>query len=335
MKKTNSKIKAIGMISGGLDSALVVKIIKDLGVEVFGLHFTLPWNVGKHPKATDIADQLGVPLKIIFLEESFLKMIQSPKHGYGSAFNPCVDCRAFNLAAAKKYMEEIGAEFVFTGEVLGQRPMSQMKNSLRKVENDSGLVGRLLRPLSAKLLEPTIPEQEGKIDRNKLFSFSGRSRSELQQMGRDYSIVDYIPPGGGCLLTDKNFGNRLRDSFQHGYRDLNDIISLRWGKHFRLSPKFKAIVGRNDYENRKIIEHAHNDDFIFILADENPGPTIILRGENPDDKTRVMAALLVKKYSKFRNNETKVIFWQKKDPQNTQVLLPKPIAEKSLASFKI
>jgi len=333
--KPNHPIKAIGMISGGLDSALAVKIIKDLGVEVLGLHFTLPWNIGKRPKAADIADQLDVPLKIISLDENFLKMIQAPRHGYGSAFNPCVDCRAFNLSTAKKYMKESGAEFVFTGEVLGQRPMSQLKNSLRMVEKDSGLTGRLLRPLSAKLLDPTIPEQQGKIDRDKLFSFSGRARSELQQLGRDYKITNYVPPGGGCFLTDKNFANRLQDSFKHGYRNLNDIISLQWGRHFRLSSEFKAIVGRDDHENQKIIFQADDNDFIFILSDDKPGPTVVLTGESPDDKILTISSNLVKKYSKFHDNETKVLFWQKKDPQNIQILLPESTSEQDLSALKI
>lgn len=331
--KSEKLIKAVGLISGGLDSGLAAVIVKNLGIQVYGIHFVLPWNLHADD-AKRLADQVGIPLKIFQMSEDFLKVIRSPRHGYGSAINPCIDCKIFQLRHAKKYMAEIGADFVFTGEVLGQRPMSQLTHSLRKIEIESGLEGYLLRPLSAKNMDPTIAEKEGKIDREKLYDFSGRARSGLLELGRKFGITDFIPTGGGCLLTDKNFANRLRDIFKYGYRDADDIISLKWGRHFRLSDKYKAIVGRDDPENIKLIEHANVDDLIFDLGDR-PAPVVILKGENPPQEVLFIAAFLVKKFSKFHNTDLDVRCWQKSREQDALFFRPPPIDDARLTALKI
>ncbi len=336
--KTTVKEKistAIGMISGGLDSALATRIIKDLGIEVYGIHFVLPWGCSDEPRAVQIADQLNVPLRIVQLDEKFLAILKNPRHGTGAAMNPCVDCRIYNLSQAKQYMLEIGADFIFTGEILGQRPMSQLRQSLGLVERRSGLQGRLLRPLCAKLLDPTIPEQEGKIDREKLFSFSGRSRSDLRKLAKHYGITNYIPTGGGCLLTDKNFTKRLKDSFQYGYRDLQEIIALKWGRHFRLSPNHKIIVGRDDAENQKIIKNAHLDDLVFVLSNDRPGPVAVLKGRDPSSETINIAASLVKRFSKFQNDDIAVSYWPVQDPSCDKTIQPLAVKEIDLLSLKI
>ena len=328
------KVKAVSMISGGLDSALATKILIDLGVNVYGLHFILPWGCGDKPRSVGIAEQLKIPLKIIQLNEDFLEIVKNPRHGYGSAINPCVDCRIYNLKKAKRYMEEIDADFVATGEVLGQRPMSQMRHSLASVEKESGLKGCLLRPLCAKLLDPTDAEKESKIDREKLYSFSGRSRSNLQQMGRELGIKNYTPTGGGCLLTDKNFAKRMKDSFKYGYKNLDEIISLRWGRHIRINEHFKVILGRDEFENDKLVEHAEDDDFILELKDFQ-GPTAVLKGKNPDDKVLLAAASLVKRYSKFRSIDVAVNCWPAANKNHVRDFCPGEIDELFLQQLKI
>src|SRR3989338_5493822 len=203
------RVKAVGLISGGLDSALAAKVIKDLGAEVYGVYFAMPWGCCDKGKAQSTADQLGINFIVLQLDERYLEMVRNPKHGYGSALNPCVDCRIHMFSRAGQYMRSIEADFIFTGEVLGQRPMSQMHKSMKWIEEGTGLVGRLVRPLCAQLLEPTIPEKEGLIDRTKMLKISGRSRAEQLQLAERHEIKDYSPTGGGCLLTDTHFANRM------------------------------------------------------------------------------------------------------------------------------
>ena len=187
----NKKIyKAVGLLSGGLDSMLAVKTILNQGINVIGIYFAMPWDHAKNIRTEKAARTLGIELKIIQLDNEYLKMISNPEFGYGNAYNPCIDCHSYMIMLAGKYMNEIGASFIFTGEVLGQRPMSQLKQALNSVFNLSGLNGRLLRPMSAKLLDPTIPENEGIVDREKLHAISGRSRKEQIQLAKEWDITD-------------------------------------------------------------------------------------------------------------------------------------------------
>jgi tRNA U34 2-thiouridine synthase MnmA/TrmU len=295
------KIKAVGLLSGGLDSTLAAKVVSDLGVEVHAVYFAMPWGCCNKTKALEVAETIGIKLIVLQLDERYLEIVRTPKHGYGSAMNPCVDCRTHMFSRARQYMESIGGEFVFTGEVLGQRPMSQMRRSMRTIEQESGLEGRLLRPLCAQLLDPTIPEKEGRIDREKLLAFSGRSRREQMEMAEGFGITDYLPPAGGCLLTDKNFARRMKDTLQYGYRNFRETIALKWGRHFRLSENFKAVLGRDENENLSLVAYAHPDDHILELPDRG-GPTLILKGLNPDEHTLGIAAGLIQRYSRFREN---------------------------------
>lgn len=327
-------LKAVGLMSGVLDSALAAKVVQSLGGEVFGIHFVLPWYTRANDSVQKTADQIGIPLKVVRFDEDFLNLVKNPQHGYGSAMNPCVDCKIYQLRKAKAYMEEIGADFVFTGEVLGQRPMSQLTHSLKTIEMQSGLDGYLLRPLSAKLLPPTLVEQQGKIDREKLFAFSGRGRSELLALGREHGILDFIPTGGGCLLTDKNFENRLKDIFKYGFQDLNEIVLLSSGRHFRVSPAHKIIAGRDDPENAKILYYANDTDLVFRFP-EHPGPTVILTGKDPDPATIATAAAIVRRFSKLRDIDCAVRFAPKGDPTQEGTVAPKPIDEKTLKAIWI
>jgi len=268
-------------------------------VDVHGIHFVLPWHIKPNPSVISIAQQLSIPLEVFYFGEEFLDLIKAPKYGYGSALNPCTDCHAYQLKKAKDFMKKIGADFVFTGEVLGQRPMSQQRHHLEKIEKECGLIGLLLRPLSAKLLDPIIIEQQGRIDREKLYSFSGRSRSELLRLGQSFGIKNFIQAGGGCLLAEKIFAKRVCDVFQYGHRDLNDIVLLSLGRHFRLSPSHKVIVGRDEAENTRITEYANQEDTFFQLKDLL-GPLVLLQGKDPGKEVIAMTASLVSRFSRFR-----------------------------------
>ena len=328
-------VKAVGLISGGLDSALAVKIVKDLGVEVHGVYFSMPWGCCDKQKAIDAAEKLGVKFVVLQLDERYLEMVKKPKHGYGSALNPCVDCRVHMFSRAQSYMASIGADFVFTGEVLGQRPMSQMRHSMRTIEKESNLTGRLLRPLCAQLLDPTIPEQEGLIDRDKLLALNGRSRQEQIKLAQEFNITDYLAPAGGCLLTDKNFARRMKDTLDHGYRNFRETISLKWGKHFRISKDFKAILGRDESENEAILTYAHQDDFIFEVENKK-GPTLILKGYNPSPEVLDIAAGLVSRFSSNKDiSQFAVEYWPARDQNNIQKIYPKKLEEAYIEGIKI
>lgn len=295
-------VKAVGLLSGGLDSTLAAKIIKDLGVEVHGVYFSMPWGCCHKARAQETADRLGIKFITLQLDERYLEMIKKPRYGYGTALNPCVDCRIHMFSRAARYMRAINADFIFTGEVLGQRPMSQLRQSLKRVEQGSGIEGRLLRPLCAQLLVPTIPEEQGLIDRNKLLRLSGRSRKEQIRLAREFEITDYPAPAGGCLLTDRHFARRMKDTLDHGYRNFRETIALQWGRHFRIKDRFKATLGRDEEENESLKRYAYKDDYIFTMVDKN-GPTLILKGGTPTEDVLSIAAGLVQRFSKYRNAE--------------------------------
>jgi len=303
------QVKAVGLLSGGLDSTLAVKIVKDLGVEIYGVYFSMPWGCCDKVMANEAADRIGIKFIVLQLDERYLEMVKNPKHGYGTAMNPCVDCRIHMFSRAAQYMRHMGADFVFTGEVLGQRPMSQMRHSMKTIEKETGLEDRLLRPLCAQFLDPTIPEKEGLIDRDKLLNISGRSRRPQIQLAKDLNITEYNQPAGGCLLTDHKFANRMRDTLDHGYRNFRETIALQWGRHFRLNRDFKAIVGRNSDENESLLQYAHPDDHVMELA-EYAGPTLLLKGHNPSEDILKLAAGLIQQFSKYKNEPSqKAKYW--------------------------
>src|SRR5262245_18019363 len=269
-------VKAVGMISGGLDSSLAAKIMKDLGVDVYGVYFSMPWGCCDKTKAMEVAQKIGIKFIVLQLDERYLEIVRKPKFGYGTAMNPCRDCRIHMFSRAGQYMRHIGADFVFTGEVVGHRPMSQMKDSMRIIEEHADLKGRLLRPLCAQLLEPTEIEKAGLIDRDKLLKINGRGRKDQIELAEQLDIT-YNQPAGGCLLTDKLFANRMKDTLEHGYRNFRETIALKWGRHFRWSQDIKIILGRDKDENENLIRFAHPDDTIMQLTN-NLGPTAIVKG---------------------------------------------------------
>jgi tRNA-specific 2-thiouridylase len=284
------QIKAIGMLSGGLDSRLALRLIQKQGIEVTALHFYTGFcianrnrRVGRLEKpsarneALEAGADLGVPVEVIDVAQEYLSVVLNPRYGYGSGVNPCVDCRIFMLQRAKAYMEQVGAHFVFTGEVLGQRPKSQRRDQLRTIERESGLEGLLLRPLSAKLLPPTIPEQKGWVDRSRLLAISGRGRKDQIALAEQFDIGDYPQPAGGCcLLPDPNFARRLRDFLDHSPGEMitpEQMVLLAVGRHFRLGKGLKVIVGRDEGENN-YLAYAGAEQWQFTTLD-HPGPTAL------------------------------------------------------------
>jgi tRNA U34 2-thiouridine synthase MnmA/TrmU len=288
------KVKAIALFSGGLDSILATKIILDQGIDVQGVTFETPFFSAQ--KAIIAAKMLKLPLFIQDITEEHLTILKSPKYGYGKNMNPCIDCHTLMLKLAGHFMEEIGADFIITGEVLGQRPMSQVRQSLYVVAKNSGYMEFIVRPLSARLLPKTKPEMEGKIDRTKLFDIQGRGRKHQLALAQLYGITSFSPPAGGCLLTDHVFSRRLKDLFKY-QKDFisNDIELLKFGRHFRINDTTKIIVGRNNADNIAI-EKLYKKEDIIIRMVEFPGPAVLLP-YGGDDQTLLVAASLCALYS--------------------------------------
>ena len=259
-------MKAISLFSGGLDSCLAIKLIKDQGIDVIAMYIDTGFGGTKDNLAhlENMTKQVGAELKVVNIKEQFVRdVLFDPKYGYGKNFNPCIDCHANMFKLGKAMMEEWGASFLISGEVLGQRPMSQRSDALQNVVKLAQTEDILLRPLSAKLLEPTLAEKEGWVDREKLLGISGRSREIQLAMAKEIGLKDYESPGGGCLLTDENFSNKLREFIKYDKLESGDINILKFGRHFRLDDGAKLIVGRNQDDNAGL-EKIDNDKFIPI-----------------------------------------------------------------------
>ncbi|MFH1424030.1 MAG: 7-cyano-7-deazaguanine synthase [Candidatus Nealsonbacteria bacterium] len=268
------KVKGLVLLSGGLDSTLAVKILQKQGIKITALSFK-SYFFGTRA-AEKAAKLLEAKLKIVDFSEEHLVMVKNPKHGYGKAMNPCIDCHALMLKKAGEIMKKKKFDFVATGEVLGERPMSQNLRALKLIEKEASLAGFLLRPLSAKLLEPTVPEKEGLVDRDNLFDISGRGRGKQAALARLWQIKDYPAPAGGCLLTDPIFGKKLKELLQICPKcGEKDVMLLRYGRHFWFD-KTKIVVGRNESENRKIKTLAGRGDVLVEMKDY-PGPQTLIK----------------------------------------------------------
>jgi tRNA-uridine 2-sulfurtransferase len=302
-------VKALGLLSGGLDSILATELIRKQDIEVVAFNVKTPFCICKKDgtsEAAEAANQLKVPLKVVSVEKDYLQMLRKPKHGYGKNMNPCIDCKIFMIKKAKKYAKEIGADFIFTGEVLGERPKSQHYPALRLIEEEAGLEGKLLRPLSAKLLPETVAEKKGLVDRTKLLNIQGRSRKPQFQLAKEFGIKSYPSPAGGCLLTCEEYSKKLRDLFANKKRvSMADVALLRVGRHFRLG-KNKIIVGRNEAENKLLFAQKTPNEYYFELPDI-VGPITILQG--PKTKKAIeTAAKLTAYYSDAETAKVKVNF---------------------------
>ncbi len=332
-------MKAIALLSGGLDSTLAARLVLDQGIELEALNFMTVFCTCTNRGATCLASQkavetLGIPLRVFNVSEEYLNVVRNPKHGYGSNMNPCIDCRIFMLKKAKVYMEESGGSFIITGEVLGQRPMSQRRDAMRLIEKEAGLEGLILRPLSAQFLPITLPEREGWIDREKLLNIQGRSRKPQMKLAEQFNIRDYPCPAGGCLLTDPGFARRIRDLMEHQYDfSLNDVHLLKSGRHFRLSPKVKLVVGRNEEENQKIETFSQAGD-ILLKTVRYPGPVSLLRGE-ADETERERAASITARYSKAKGMEKVEVHYQKVEREEEKSIFVSPLSEAEIQKERI
>lgn len=282
-------VKAIGLFSGGLDSVLAVKVLQDQDIEIIGIAFETPFFGAK--KARNAAEAINLPLKVIDCTEKHLAMLKAPRYGYGKNMNPCIDCHALMLEMAGGLMAGEEADFLFTGEVLGQRSKSQTGQSLRLVAKLSGLEGYILRPLSALLLPETIPEIKGKVDRKRLLDIRGRGRKRQIALAKHYDLSSYSNPAGGCLLTDPVFSHRLRDLFdREEHPSIRNIELLKVGRHLRIGDDVKIVVGRNKSENEMIERLAEPGDSIVNIPGV-PGPLVIIPGGGDGKTTRAAAAI--------------------------------------------
>ncbi len=298
-------VKAIALFSGGLDSILAAEVVRRQNIEVLCLVFETPFFNAQKAKAA--ARQINLPLLVENFTADHLDMLKSPRYGYGKNMNPCIDCHTLMLKFAGRKMEETGADFIFTGEVLGQRPMSQGKQSLFVVAKNSGYPDYILRPLSAQLLDPIKAEREGKIDRSRLLAISGRGRKPQIQLAVDFGITNYAPPAGGCLLTDSIFTKRLRDLFSHEEdRHIRDIELLKFGRHFRVNDNFKIIVGRDRADNNSLQAQLINDDLVLFMADF-PGPQVLVPYGGDEHISNIAAALCVRYSDAPDDQDAKVI----------------------------
>ena len=299
------KPRAVALLSGGLDSNLAIRMMQEQGVEVEAIAVKTPFcdfdcGKGCGHRVQEVALELGIKLNTVYFGDDYLKMLKNPKYGYGSGMNPCIDCRGMMYNAAKEHMEKTGADFIITGEVLGQRPMSQNGNALKIIENETQTNGKIVRPLSFRHLPLTEAESKGLIKREKLGDIKGRSRKGQLQLAKKFDISDPPNAAGGCLLTDPAFSIRVRDLYAHtkGTPDMNDIELLKIGRHFRLSDNTKLIVGRNKMEN-EILDSLKLDNDLIIEVGNHVGPTCILRTKKhlSSEKEIEIAASTALRYS--------------------------------------
>jgi hypothetical protein len=314
----SQKPKAVALISGGLDSLLAARVVMEQGVHVEGINFFTGFCVEGHthairkqdrakPKRNNAlwsAEQLGIKLHIVDVIEEYKDVVINPKHGYGSNLNPCLDCKVFMIDKAREWIDEHGFDFIITGEVIGQRPMSQRKDTMQVIARDSGAEDRLVRPLCAKNLPVTMPETRGWLDRDQLYGFNGRSRKPQIELAEKFGFEDYAQPAGGCcFLTDKQYSVKLADLWAtRGTReyDLDDIMLLKVGRHLRPRPNFKIIVGREEGENRFL--EGYRKRFVHMIPRSHSGPLVLLDGELTAGDIE-LAARLAARFSKGRDAE--------------------------------
>lgn len=343
------KIRAIGLLSGGLDSTLAARVLLEQGIEVVGINYSTGFCMNDHRRALARPGEdpkrmrneglragadLGIPIEVLDAGEAYLRMVLNPKHGYGKRANPCIDCRIFMIHGAAEYMREHGGHFVFTGEVLGQRPMSQHLQALKMIEKECGIAGYLVRPLSAKHLSPTLPERLGWIDREKLLGITGRSRKEQMAYSAERGITDYPQPSGGCcFLADENFAKRFHDKRLHSKAEeiqREELILLKVGRHFRLAPRVKIIVARDEAENQFLSRYVSTG-WRFEALD--CGSPITLVEGDPDEPTRQLIASITARYSD-RRTEPLVEVTARREDREEKLLVP-PVADQVLEAYRI
>ena len=296
-------MKAIAVFSGGLDSILAALLVKESGIDVLPVFFSTPFFTSE--KAEKSAEINNLPLKIIDITDRYFELLKKPKYGFGGNMNPCIDCHTLMLKLAGEMLEQEGASFIISGEVLGQRPMSQNKMSLSIVEKQSTMKGLILRPLSAKLLPVTIPEQNGWVNEKSLLNLSGRSRKPQMALAEKFGIKEYPAPAGGCLLTDPIFSRRLKDLMENSAQlNRNEVELLKLGRHFRINKGTKIVVGRDERENEKILSFAGEGAYTLNTV-TIPGPVLFISGERSPEMDLLAASMTIA-YSDAREGEHEV-----------------------------
>ncbi len=326
------KIKALGLSSGGLDSILSALVLLNQGVKVYWVSFETPFFSAENAKKA--SKQTGVPLIIKNITKEYLNMLTKPSCGYGRYMNPCLDCHTLMFKIAGKIKDKSGFDFLFSGEVLGQRPMSQTRASMRFVEKNSGYDGYILRPLSAKMLEPTEMEKKGLVDRNRLLSITGRSRKPQIMLAKKYNIIQYPAPAGGCHLTDQGYSLRLSDLFSHQDQYLeSELEMLKYGRHFRIDDQVKIIVGRSEADNRNIEKYLNPACDVIIEVKDFPGPVTVISGHGAEKHT-LFAASVCAGYSKALNLQSVSVKVKKMgDPE--KIIITAPVLPQSCKQFMI
>ncbi|MCX7738385.1 MAG: hypothetical protein N2Z80_03080 [Hydrogenothermaceae bacterium] len=344
------RVKAVALYSGGLDSTLAIKLIQKQGIDILAVHFYTGFCITETKRrrgekredgtsyinpALKYAAKYKFPIEIVDISEGYLNVITSPKYGYGSNVNPCIDCRIYMFKKAKEIMEEIGAKFVITGEVLGQRPMSQHLQAMKIIERDSGLEGLVLKPLSAKRLQPTIPEIEGWVDRDKLEGIVGRSRKRQIELLKQLGIDEFEHPGGGCCyLTDENYAKKYREAVKIESRiTMEDLTLLTVGRHFRLPAKTKLIVSRNEGENNFLYGFRSRYHFFEVIG---KGPIVLAKPFSVDhipEEDLSIIPDIIGRYSKLEDGKIDILY---SDPSGEEMVLTgRGIEDRVLEGWRI
>lgn len=324
--------KGVILLSGGLDSTLSAKILLRQGVELEAINFQTMFGCCKDD-ARQVAHELGIRFTMIPVGMDYVELVKNPKHGVGKGINPCVDCRSYMFRLAKKLMQTVGASFVVSGEVLGQRPMSQRSDCFDTIEKEADLVGLIVRPLSAKLLEPSLPEKEGVVDREKLYDIAGRSRAGLLKLAKEFGIENPPQPSTGCALTEPEFAKKVKDLFQYGQDEERwQFEILKVGRHLRLDPEAKVILGRELSEN-EYLEYLHPKGTTLLTPVNFAGPTALLIGPATFERLEV-AGRMILSYTKHLPEGRPQIRWEN-EGSNRILEVESALAEVDLAPRRI
>jgi hypothetical protein len=313
-----TRIRALGLLSGGLDSALAAKLLLEQGIEVIGLHLESP--TACRSDVRELARELGIPLVVRAKGEAYVRLLRQPRWGYGRNMNPCLDCRLFMFRMAQPCLEEHGAQFLFTGEVVGQRPMSQTRDRMALVDRESGLAGLILRPLSARLLPETEPERRGWVDRSRLLAISGRGRTEQLALAERHGLRNVQSPGGGCLLTDPRFSERVRGLFEDLPAErttVDDLALLRLGRVFRVSPALRIVIGRDREESLRLAAFESPERWLVEPLDF-AGPSALVCGPR-DEESLGHAIGLIASHSRAPSPEN-AVQWRAGDGTRNRTL---------------
>lgn len=330
-----NNVRALALVSGGLDSLLAARVVMEQDIEVEGVAFLMQFAAKDLDEFTrdlkQASEEAKIPTRTVDISQEFLSLIKEPDHGFGANMNPCIDCKILMLKTAKKIAEQERFDFIITGEVLGERPMSQRKEALDIIEKRSSLEGFLLRPLSAKLLKRTEAERSGLVNRDRLLDISGRSRKRQFALAGKYGITKYFTPAGGCLLTAEEFSLKLADLLEHNSLNKQQTLLLKYGRHFRVGPRTKVVIGRDREDNQKVKEFKEGN--IAFVLENAPGPYGLLIGEDTEKNLQLAANLVLSHSKKKKEPSFSVRYW--KEDLGERIIRAKPLKKNELDDLRI